>query len=135
MLYGFVMSWELTLPCSRSSRPKTKQVWDPRFLTTIDPKKNGYQSLLDFESSQIRKEKISYLESGCSKHDKKCLFVDQLWRKAMTCNNCVKTRGYETISNGAISFNKVAYIEGLEHNLLSIGSKWKRLEIKAISSD
>ncbi|WP_229130453.1 hypothetical protein, partial [Ancylomarina sp. 16SWW S1-10-2] len=31
-----------------------------------------------------------------------------------------RTRGYGVISNRNISFNDVAYVEGLKHNLLSI---------------
>ena len=35
-------------------------------------------------------------------------------------NGSGKTRGYGSAGNGAISFSKVAYVEGLQHNLLSI---------------
>ena len=30
------------------------------------------------------------------------------------------TKGYGVLSNGATSFSKVAYVEGLKHNLLSV---------------
>ncbi|KAI3684879.1 hypothetical protein L6452_34106 [Arctium lappa] len=35
-------------------------------------------------------------------------------------NSRGSTKGYGTLSNGSITFNKVAYVEGLMHNLLSI---------------
>ena len=35
-------------------------------------------------------------------------------------NNLGKTRGYGTVGNGIITIKKVAYVEGLKHNLLSI---------------
>ena len=35
-------------------------------------------------------------------------------------NNSEKTRGYGTVGNEMITVNKVAYVEGLKHNLLSI---------------
>ena len=35
-------------------------------------------------------------------------------------NNVRKARGYETLTNGNVLFKKVAYVEGLKYNLLSI---------------
>ena len=35
-------------------------------------------------------------------------------------NNSGKTRGYGAIGNKSITVKKVAYVEGLKHNLLSI---------------
>ncbi|KAI3718614.1 hypothetical protein L6452_19493 [Arctium lappa] len=35
-------------------------------------------------------------------------------------NSRGSTKGYGTLSNGSITFNKVAYVEGIMHNLLSI---------------
>ncbi|KAI3685467.1 hypothetical protein L6452_34711 [Arctium lappa] len=35
-------------------------------------------------------------------------------------NSKGRTKGYGTLSNGSITFNKVAYVKGLMHNLLSI---------------
>ncbi|KAI3666975.1 hypothetical protein L6452_42016 [Arctium lappa] len=35
-------------------------------------------------------------------------------------NSRGSTKGYGTLSNDSITFNKVAYVEGLMHNLLSI---------------
>ena len=35
-------------------------------------------------------------------------------------NNAGKTKGYGTVGNSSISVRKVAFVEGLKHNLLSI---------------
>ncbi|KAI3727550.1 hypothetical protein L6452_16166 [Arctium lappa] len=67
-----------------------------------------------------------YLDSGCSRHmtGNKSLLLNFVKEKGPTVtfgdNSCGSTKGYGTLFNGSITFNKVAYVEGLMHNLLSI---------------
>ncbi|KAJ9561066.1 hypothetical protein OSB04_006226 [Centaurea solstitialis] len=70
---------------------------------------------------------IWYLDSGCSRH--------MTGSKSVLSNYCEErgpavtfggngkgqTRGYGTLTNGVTTFKRVAYVEGLMHNLLSIG--------------
>ncbi|KAJ9556367.1 hypothetical protein OSB04_010981 [Centaurea solstitialis] len=69
---------------------------------------------------------IWYLDSGCSRH--------MTGSKSVLSNYCEErgpavtfggngkgqTRGYGTLTNGVTTFKRVAYVEGLMHNLLSI---------------
>ncbi|KAI3718362.1 hypothetical protein L6452_19229 [Arctium lappa] len=71
-------------------------------------------------------QQIWYLDSGCSRHmtGNKSLLVVFVPSKGPSItfgdNSRGSTKGYGTLSNGSITFNKVAYVEGLMHNLLSI---------------
>ncbi|KAI3728046.1 hypothetical protein L6452_16674 [Arctium lappa] len=71
-------------------------------------------------------QQIWYLDSGCSRHmtGNKPLLGDFMPSKGPSVtfgdNSRGSTKGYETLSNGSITFKKVAYVEGLMHNLLSI---------------
>ncbi|KAJ9552774.1 hypothetical protein OSB04_016819 [Centaurea solstitialis] len=66
---------------------------------------------------------IWYLDSGCSRH---MTGSKSVYRKergpAVTFggNGKGQTRGYGTLTNGVTTFKRVAYVEGLMHNLLSI---------------
>ncbi|KAJ9544166.1 hypothetical protein OSB04_023873 [Centaurea solstitialis] len=69
---------------------------------------------------------IWYLDSGCSRHMTGSKSVLSNYRKergpAVTFggNGNGQTRGYGTLTNGVTTFKRVAYVEGLMHNLLSI---------------
>ncbi|KAJ9558089.1 hypothetical protein OSB04_012703 [Centaurea solstitialis] len=69
---------------------------------------------------------IWYLDSGCSRHMTGSKSVLTNYREergpAVTFggNGRGQTRGYGTLSNGVTTFKRVAYVEGLMHNLLSI---------------
>ncbi|KAJ9556551.1 hypothetical protein OSB04_011165 [Centaurea solstitialis] len=69
---------------------------------------------------------IWYLDSGCSRHMTGSKSVLSNYREekgpAVTFggNGKGQTRGYGTLTNGVSTFKRVAYVEGLMHNLLSI---------------
>ncbi|KAJ9556599.1 hypothetical protein OSB04_011213 [Centaurea solstitialis] len=69
---------------------------------------------------------IWYLDSGCSRHMTGSKSVLSNYREergpAVTFggNGKGQTRGYDTLTNGVTTFKRVAYVEGLMHNLLSI---------------
>ncbi|KAJ9562397.1 hypothetical protein OSB04_007557 [Centaurea solstitialis] len=69
---------------------------------------------------------IWYLDSGCSRHRTGSKSVLTNYREergpAVTFggNGRGQTRGYGTLTNGVTTFKRVAYVEGLMHNLLSI---------------
>ncbi|KAJ9542546.1 hypothetical protein OSB04_029052 [Centaurea solstitialis] len=69
---------------------------------------------------------IWYLDSGCSRHMIGSKSVLSNYREkrgpAVTFdgNGKGQTRGYGTLTNGVTTFKRVAYVEGLMHNLLSI---------------
>ncbi|KAJ9560217.1 hypothetical protein OSB04_005377 [Centaurea solstitialis] len=69
---------------------------------------------------------IWYLDSGCSRHMTGSKSVLTNYREergpAVTFggNGRGQTRGYGTLTNGVTTFKRVAYVEGLMHNLLSI---------------
>ncbi|KAJ9544838.1 LOW QUALITY PROTEIN: hypothetical protein OSB04_024545 [Centaurea solstitialis] len=69
---------------------------------------------------------IWYLDSGCSRHMTGSKSVLSNYREekgpAVTFggNGKGQTRGYGTLTNGVTTFKRVAYVEGLMHNLLSI---------------
>ncbi|KAJ9536026.1 LOW QUALITY PROTEIN: hypothetical protein OSB04_un000809 [Centaurea solstitialis] len=66
---------------------------------------------------------IWYLDSGCSRHmtgSKSVLFDYSDERVTFGGNGKGQTRGYGTLTNGVTMFKRVAYVEGLMHNLLSI---------------
>ncbi|KAJ9536751.1 hypothetical protein OSB04_un000055 [Centaurea solstitialis] len=69
---------------------------------------------------------IWYLDSGCSRHmtGSKSVLINYREERgpAVTFggNGKGQTRGYGTLTNGVTTFKRVAYVEGLMHNLLSI---------------
>ncbi|KAJ9536321.1 hypothetical protein OSB04_un000501 [Centaurea solstitialis] len=69
---------------------------------------------------------IWYLDSGCSRHMTGSKSVLTNYREergpAVTFggNGRGQTRGYGTLTNGVTTFKRVAYVESLMHNLLSI---------------
>ncbi|KAJ9568046.1 hypothetical protein OSB04_004012 [Centaurea solstitialis] len=69
---------------------------------------------------------IWYLDSGCSRHMTGSKSVLSNYHEergpAVTFGGKGKgqTRGYGTLTNGVTTFKRVAYVEGLMHNLLSI---------------
>ena len=69
---------------------------------------------------------IWYIDSGCSRHmtgNKSILSNDHDEKGPSVTfggNGKGQTRGFGTLSNGVTTFTRVAYVEGLKHNLLSI---------------
>ncbi|KAJ9545288.1 hypothetical protein OSB04_024995 [Centaurea solstitialis] len=69
---------------------------------------------------------IWYLDSGCSRHMIGSKSVLSNYREergpavSFGGNGKGQTRGYGTLTNGVTTFKRVAYVEGLMHNLLSI---------------
>ncbi|KAJ9542258.1 LOW QUALITY PROTEIN: hypothetical protein OSB04_028764 [Centaurea solstitialis] len=69
---------------------------------------------------------IWYLDSGCSRHMTGSKSVLSNYREergpdvTFGGNGKGQTRGYGTLTNGVTTFKRVAYVEGLMHNLLSI---------------
>ncbi|KAJ9539388.1 hypothetical protein OSB04_032121 [Centaurea solstitialis] len=69
---------------------------------------------------------IWYLDSGCSRHmtGSKSVLSDYHDERGPSVtfggNGRGQTRGYGTLTNGVTTFKRVAYVEGLMHNLLSI---------------
>ncbi|KAJ9565966.1 hypothetical protein OSB04_001932 [Centaurea solstitialis] len=69
---------------------------------------------------------IWYLNSGCSRHMAGSKSVLSNYRDergplvTFGGNGKGQTRGYGTLTNGVTTFKRVAYVEGLMHNLLSI---------------
>ncbi|KAJ9553319.1 hypothetical protein OSB04_017364 [Centaurea solstitialis] len=69
---------------------------------------------------------IWYLDSGCSRHmtASKSVLSDYRDERGPSVtfggNGRGQTRGYGTLTNGVTTFKRVAYVEGLMHNLLSI---------------
>ncbi|KAJ9547456.1 LOW QUALITY PROTEIN: hypothetical protein OSB04_019999 [Centaurea solstitialis] len=69
---------------------------------------------------------IWYLDSGCSRHmtGSKSVLSDYRDERGPSVtfggNGRGQTRGYGTLTNGVTTFKRVAYAEGLMHNLLSI---------------
>lgn len=67
-----------------------------------------------------------YLDSGASRHmtgNKESLdeFIDEEGPSVKYGDNSVsRTRGYGKIKAGSVTFKRVAYVEGLKHNLLSV---------------
>ncbi|KAJ9535657.1 hypothetical protein OSB04_un001191 [Centaurea solstitialis] len=87
------------------------------------------RSLVDHrwtKSRAIQDKGIWYLDSGCSRHMTGSKYVLSNYREergpAVTFggNGKGQTRGYGTLTNGVTTFKRVAYVEGLMHNLLSI---------------
>ncbi|GJR32054.1 retrovirus-related pol polyprotein from transposon TNT 1-94 [Tanacetum coccineum] len=86
---------------------------------------NSSQSSESSTSRHIRKP-IWYMDSGCSR----CMtgvksylhkYVGQPGPKVVVCDNsyCI-TKGYGSINYGGITFTKVAFVNGLKYNLISI---------------
>ncbi|KAJ9546528.1 hypothetical protein OSB04_019071 [Centaurea solstitialis] len=69
---------------------------------------------------------IWYLDSGCSRHmtGSKSVLCDYRDERGPLVtyggNGRGQTRGYGTLTNGVTTYKRVAYVEGLMHNLLSI---------------
>ncbi|KAI3678411.1 hypothetical protein L6452_37702 [Arctium lappa] len=69
---------------------------------------------------------IWYLDSGCSRHmtGQKDLLTEYKEEKGPSVifggNGKGYTRGFGVLSNGTTTFRRVAYVDGLKHNLLSI---------------
>ncbi|KAJ9567225.1 hypothetical protein OSB04_003191 [Centaurea solstitialis] len=69
---------------------------------------------------------IWYLDSGCSRHmtGSKSVLSNYRDKRGPSVtfggNGRGQTRGYGTLTNGVTTFKRVAYVEGLMHNLLNI---------------
>ena len=64
------------------------------------------------------------MDSGCSRHmtGNKSVLTDVEKGPSVTFgrNGNGQTRGFGTLTNRVTTFKRVAYVEGLKHNLLSI---------------
>ncbi|KAJ9544417.1 hypothetical protein OSB04_024124 [Centaurea solstitialis] len=93
---------------------------------TDNPVKAVTNSTSPTDNSGSIDKGIWYLDSGCSRHMTGSKFVLSNYREergpAVTFggNGKGQTRGYGTLTNGVTTFKRVAYVEGLMHNLLSI---------------
>ncbi|GJR85585.1 hypothetical protein Tco_0209596 [Tanacetum coccineum] len=80
-----------------------------------------------------------YLDSGCSKHmtgDRSQLtnFVSKFLGTVKFGNDHVaKIMGYEDYQIGNVTISRVYYVEGLGHNLFSVGQFWQEHEINPIN--
>ncbi|XP_071739730.1 uncharacterized protein [Rutidosis leptorrhynchoides] len=80
-------------------------------------------SISEFGSSNERKW---FLDSGCSRHMTRCKehlegFVEEKGLAVRYADNSVgKTIGYGSVIAGSVSLKRVALVEGLMHNLLSV---------------
>ena len=76
--------------------------------------------------SVLQDKDIWYMDSGCSRHmtGNKSVLSDYHDEKGPSVtfggNGKGQTRGFGTLSNSVTTFRRVAYVEGLKHNLLSI---------------
>ncbi|KAJ9557555.1 hypothetical protein OSB04_012169 [Centaurea solstitialis] len=83
-------------------------------------------STIPTDNSRSIDKGIWYLDSGCSRHMTGSKFVLSDYRDkrgfsvTFGGNGRGQTRGYGTLTNGVTTFKRVAYVEGLMHNLLSI---------------
>ncbi|KAJ9541588.1 hypothetical protein OSB04_028094 [Centaurea solstitialis] len=93
----------------------------PEEVPTEAPEASTYAT-----DSSSQDKGIWYLDSGCSRHMTGSKSVLSNYREergpAVTFggNGKGQTRGYGTLTNGVTTFKRVAYVEGLMHNLLSI---------------
>ncbi|KAI3666943.1 hypothetical protein L6452_41984 [Arctium lappa] len=78
------------------------------------------------EKSAKGSKGIWYLDSGCSRHmtGQKDLLTEYREEKGPSVtfggNGKGYTRGFGVLSNGTTTFRRVAYVDGLKHNLLNI---------------
>ena len=72
------------------------------------------------------------MDSGCLRHmtGNKSVLSDYHDEKGPSVtfgeNDKRQTRGFGTLSNGVTTFRRVAYVEGLKHNLLSISQLYDK---------
>ncbi|KAJ9554889.1 hypothetical protein OSB04_009503 [Centaurea solstitialis] len=94
---------------------------DPKASSSTTP-----EASTSATDSSSQDKGIWYLDSGCSRHmtGSKSVLINYREERgpAVTFggNGKGQTRGYGTLTNGVTTFKRVAYVEGLMHNLLSI---------------
>lgn len=92
-------------------------------LTRKDPYWYGY---LNWSNYFLQVCHVWYIDSGCSRHmtEFKHLLHNYIERPGGTVSFGNKStsfvRGYEMLTNGNITIQKVLYVDGLGHNLFSI---------------
>ena len=95
----------------------------------MGPRDFGFLNLLNI-LQVIRDEQFDeewYIDSGCSRHMTGRKEELREFR-SLKDGGCVKygnnsygtIKGYDMITNGDFSIRKVAYVEGLQHNLISV---------------
>ncbi|KAI3692748.1 hypothetical protein L6452_32570 [Arctium lappa] len=115
--------------------PKLKYSFKPLFLLSKTARQSSFydkhasnfcqDSAMRFESSHIRH--MWYLDSGCSKHmtgqkDMLTNFTEKYCGTVRYGNDQFSPiLGYSDIQRENITIKKVSYVEGLGHNLFSIG--------------
>ncbi|XP_024961134.1 uncharacterized protein LOC112501673 [Cynara cardunculus var. scolymus] len=76
--------------------------------------------------TRLRHRHVWYLDNGCSSHMtvNKSLLINYVSEHgpSITFGDNARgiTKGYGVLSNGSVTFNRVAYVDELKHNLLSI---------------
>ena len=90
------------------------------------PEQAAESSSSSASTSENQDKGIWYMDSGCSRHmtGNESVLTDYHEEKGPSVtfggNGKVQTRGLGTLTNGSTTFRRVAYVEGLKHNLLSI---------------
>ncbi|KAJ9544101.1 hypothetical protein OSB04_023808 [Centaurea solstitialis] len=116
-------------PDATKAEKSTKVKKNPKTSKTVKGKKvvKTASSVKTPASKTDNSDKgIWYLDSGCSRHmtGSKSVLSDYRDERGPSVtfggNGRGQTRGYGTLTNGVTTFKRVAYVEGLMHNLLSI---------------
>nr|GEY96363.1 hypothetical protein [Tanacetum cinerariifolium] len=100
---------------------KTCSWWYPKFTPS------GYKWKPTFETENLVNIFLFIVDSGCSKHmtgNLKLLinFVKKFLRTVKFRNDQITPiLGYGDLVQGAVTINRVYYVEGLNHNLFSVG--------------
>ena len=96
---------------------------------------------------KLKKDSVWFMDSGCSRHmtGDSSLLSKIKWKDGASVtfgnNDQGKIRGYGTVKKDSVSIDKVAFVEGLKHNLISIsqrcdkGHKVEFLDEKCIVKD
>ncbi|KAJ9547066.1 hypothetical protein OSB04_019609 [Centaurea solstitialis] len=112
-----------TVPSVKTPATKTDTSVEAATDSTIPTDNSGSIVLWD--------KGIWYLDSGCSRHmtGSKSVLSDYRDERGSSVtfggNGKGQTRGYGTLTNGVTTCKRVAYVEGLMHNLLSINKNHK----------
>nr|GEX30871.1 hypothetical protein [Tanacetum cinerariifolium] len=110
------------------ARSKTKKNKLEDHHRTVRPSLNKKKSVVDTKAiSSVMNSKLNYLDSGCSKHmtgDRSQLinFVQKFLGTVKFGNDHVaKIIGYGDYKIGNVTSSRVYFVEGLGHNLFSVG--------------
>nr|GFA77318.1 integrase, catalytic region, zinc finger, CCHC-type, peptidase aspartic, catalytic [Tanacetum cinerariifolium] len=132
-----IVLWYLDSGCSKHMTGDRSQLINfvQKFLSTVKFGNDHVAKIMGYGDYQIRNVIISrvvqivlwYLDSGCSKHmtgdcSKLINFVQKFLSTVKFRNDHVaKIMGYGDYQIGNVLISKVYYVEGLGHNLFSVG--------------